>query len=254
MGLFTRSNSAVATPPKGAKEAADKGAPASAAPVSSIPLPPRTSIVQPAPPSERQIYLQQLKVRIHQQLVERLDVQNLQVPAGLLNPTTGALTFLTRNFADYRNKGIEGEFAVAFAAGMVAVANPCGFAMLPAYLSFFLGLEGQDEDARASVSRAIAVSLAVSVGFAATFAVITAVVRNVTGDVLEWSPWISVVIGFALMLAGVLLVLTPGKAAPADATASTSGSARPAPQRKRSSFMDTINERWERRQDGDQGR
>ena len=50
---------------------------------------------------------------------------------------------------------IEGEFAVAFAAGMVAVANPCGFAMLPAYLSFFLGLEGQDEDARASVSRAI---------------------------------------------------------------------------------------------------
>ena len=62
------------------------------------------------------------------------------------------------------------------------------------------------------------------------------------------------VIGFALMLAGVLLVLTPGKAAQADATASTSGSARPAPQRKRSSFMDTINERWERRQDGDQGR
>lgn len=62
------------------------------------------------------------------------------------------------------------------------------------------------------------------------------------------------VIGFALMLAGVLLVLTPGKAAQADATASASGSARPAPQRKRSSFMDTINERWERRQDGDQGR
>ena len=101
---------------------------------------------------------------------------------------------------------IEGQFAVAFAAGMVAVANPCGFAMLPAYLSFFLGLEGRDEDARASVSRAIAVSLAVSVGFAATFAVITAVVRNVTGDVLEWSPWISVVIGFALMGMGAYLL------------------------------------------------
>lgn len=62
------------------------------------------------------------------------------------------------------------------------------------------------------------------------------------------------VIGFALMLGGVLLVLTPGKAA-AGEQKPTAGSARPAaPQRKRSSFMDTINERWERRQDGDSGR
>ncbi|MBV8780259.1 MAG: CpaF family protein [Phycisphaerae bacterium] len=35
-------------------------------------------MVQPAPPTERQLYFQQLKVRIHQQLVERLDVQNLR--------------------------------------------------------------------------------------------------------------------------------------------------------------------------------
>jgi iron complex outermembrane recepter protein len=39
-----------------------------------------------------------------------LDVSDLQIIAGLLNPTTGAITFLTRNFADYENKGIEGEF------------------------------------------------------------------------------------------------------------------------------------------------
>src|SRR4051794_34956458 len=38
----------------------------------------RTSMVQPAAPTERQMYLQGLKVRIHQQLVERLDVQNLR--------------------------------------------------------------------------------------------------------------------------------------------------------------------------------
>ena len=30
--------------------------------------------------------------------------------------------------------------ALAFAAGMVATVNPCGFAMLPAYLSYFMGL------------------------------------------------------------------------------------------------------------------
>ena len=39
-----------------------------------------------------------------------LDVSDLQVLGGLQNPATGALTFLTRNFADYRNKGVEAEF------------------------------------------------------------------------------------------------------------------------------------------------
>ena len=101
---------------------------------------------------------------------------------------------------------IEGQFAVAFAAGMLAVANPCGFAMLPAYLSFFLGLEGADEDARASVSRAIAVGLAVSVGFAATFVVIDQVVRHATSEVYEWSPWVSVVIGLVLVAMGLYLL------------------------------------------------
>jgi cytochrome c-type biogenesis protein len=101
---------------------------------------------------------------------------------------------------------IEGQFAVAFAAGMVAVANPCGFAMLPAYLSLFLGVGGRDGDTRASVSRALAVGLAVSAGFAATFAVIHVIVRNVTGDVVEWSPWVSVVIGAALAALGAYLL------------------------------------------------
>src|SRR5690606_17864642 len=96
---------------------------------------------------------------------------------------------------------IEGQFAVAFATGMFAVANPCGFAMLPAYLSFFLGLEG-GEDARAGVSRALAVALAVSAGFVATFAVIDQVWRHLTREVYEWSPWASVAIGLALVALG----------------------------------------------------
>lgn len=101
---------------------------------------------------------------------------------------------------------IEGQFAVAFAAGLVAVANPCGFAMLPAYLSFFLGVEGQDGDARAGLSRALAVGLSVSAGFALTFFVVDQVIRHVTGDVLDWSPWVSIVIGVAVAALGVALV------------------------------------------------
>jgi cytochrome c-type biogenesis protein len=101
---------------------------------------------------------------------------------------------------------IEGQFAVAFAAGLVAVANPCGFAMLPAYLSFFLGVEGQGDDARAGLSRALAVGLSVSAGFAATFFAIDQVIRHVTNDVLAWSPWVSIVIGIAVAALGAALL------------------------------------------------
>ena len=40
---------------------------------------------------------------------------------------------------------IDAPLALAFTAGMVATVNPCGFAMLPAYLSYFLGIEGTDD-------------------------------------------------------------------------------------------------------------
>src|SRR3954470_16692104 len=77
MGLFTRSNpSAISPQPKpitAAEMAAIAPPPASVALQSS-----RSAMAQPDPPSERQLYLQQLKVRIHQQLVARLDVQNLR--------------------------------------------------------------------------------------------------------------------------------------------------------------------------------
>jgi cytochrome c biogenesis protein CcdA len=101
---------------------------------------------------------------------------------------------------------IDGAFAVAFTAGMLATVNPCGFAMLPAYLGFFLGVEGGGEDAQAGLSRALAVGLSVSIGFAATFAAIGLVVTHLTSEVYEWAPVVSVVIGVVLALLGLYLL------------------------------------------------
>lgn len=83
-------------------------------------------------------------------------------------------------------------------------------------------------------------------------------VATLVAGVIVQQPLVGV-IGFALMLAGVLLVLAPGKSSPAaqqssNEARSASASAANSAQQKRLSFMDTINERWERRQDGDQGR
>ena len=52
---------------------------------------------------------------------------------------------------------------------MAATVNPCGFALLPAYLSAFVGLEdGQIVDDRGR-SRALKVSAALTAGFITVF-------------------------------------------------------------------------------------
>jgi iron complex outermembrane recepter protein len=51
-----------------------------------------------------------------------MDVKDLQTPSALVS-ATGAITFLTRNFANYRNKGIEGEFIFQPVTGMNLFAN-----------------------------------------------------------------------------------------------------------------------------------
>jgi iron complex outermembrane recepter protein len=53
----------------------------------------------------------------------RLDVSDLQTISGLLNPATGAITFLTRNFADYRNTGVELEIQATPVPGLNLYAN-----------------------------------------------------------------------------------------------------------------------------------
>lgn len=105
----------------------------------------------------------------------------------------------------------DAPLALAFTAGMLAVLNPCGFAMLPAYLSFFLVGDGDNNregngDAVAGVHRGVVVAVSVSAGFALLFAMVGLAVRHLTASVLDYSPWVSVVIGIALALFGVALV------------------------------------------------
>ncbi len=107
---------------------------------------------------------------------------------------------------------IDGAFALAFVSGVVATVNPCGFAMLPAYLSYFLGLESREdpdgeEPARASVARALVVSASVSAGFIAVFTVLGFVIRAGGEGVADIIRYLSIVIGFVLIGLGVALLL-----------------------------------------------
>ena len=79
---------------------------------------------------------------------------------------------------------IDAPVGLAFAAGLVATVNPCGFAMLPAYLSYFMGLEGDDDEPDTKrdggVGAALRVGGTVSLGFLLVFGVTDYVSRDLT--------------------------------------------------------------------------
>lgn len=102
---------------------------------------------------------------------------------------------------------IEAPFALALTAGMVATVNPCGFAMLPAYLSYFLGTdEPDDADARGSVLRAVAVGAVVTLGFLVVFGSVGLAVSHLSISINRFLPWVTLVIGIVLVALGVAML------------------------------------------------
>ncbi len=98
---------------------------------------------------------------------------------------------------------------IAFGAGMVAAVNPCGFAMLPAYLSLYLGAEEQDFGKRPSMSRllrALLVSATVSLGFVLLFGLAGLIISAGGNALLEVMPSLGIVIGGFLVLIGLWML------------------------------------------------
>jgi cytochrome c biogenesis protein CcdA len=101
---------------------------------------------------------------------------------------------------------IDAPLAFAFGVGMVAAFNPCGFAMLPAYLAYFLGLEEGEPDASASVIQALKVSAVMTTGFVLVFGAFGVLITWSTLSVERWLPWVTMVIGVVVSVMGVAFV------------------------------------------------
>lgn len=107
---------------------------------------------------------------------------------------------------------LDGPFAYALFLGMAATVNPCGFALLPAYLAAFVGLEETAGQRRwlapwGAVGRAVAVSGVLTAGFVTVFGLFGAVVSKVIDDAERHLSWVTVVIGLAMVALGVWLLL-----------------------------------------------
>lgn len=102
---------------------------------------------------------------------------------------------------------IEAPLALAFGAGLVATVNPCGFAMLPAYLSYFAGLGGDEGSRRGAVARALLVGTVMSAAFLAVFGTAGVVITAGFRSVIDWIPWLALVAGAAVGALGLAMLL-----------------------------------------------
>ena len=129
--------------------------------------------------------------------------------------------------------------AFALAAGLVAAVNPCGFAMLPGYLSLVVAAEGAStggagaggtpaersaaRDKARAVGRALTATAAMTAGFLLVFGAFGLVIAPLTSSIEQYLPAVTVLIGVGLiglggwLLAGrelTLLLPKPGRGAP----------------------------------------
>ncbi|MGN8025765.1 cytochrome c biogenesis CcdA family protein [Microbacterium sp. 22242] len=95
-----------------------------------------------------------------------------------------------------------GVVGYAFVLGMIGLLNPCGFPLLPVYLSTFVD-DGRGGWARRSLG-AMRAGLLVTVGFLAVFAAAGTLVGAVRGLIGAVAPWIMVIVGIGIVVLGSL--------------------------------------------------
>jgi len=101
---------------------------------------------------------------------------------------------------------LEGSFAYSFMLGVLAAVNPCGFALLPNYLLYFLGAEPGATARQAPMREAIRVGMSVSSGFLAVFVVVGVVSRLFTQWIEQNAKYAALVIGVAIIATGVRML------------------------------------------------
>lgn len=99
----------------------------------------------------------------------------------------------------------------AFAAGMVASVNPCGFLMLPTYISYHLGTQEEgyyEQPVARRALNALALGLVATAGFLVVLAVVGLIIVAGGQWLVRAFPYAGVAIGVAMVLLGLYLLIT----------------------------------------------
>jgi cytochrome c-type biogenesis protein len=130
------------------------------------------------------------------------------VTAGLLSSPDGGTPVI---FVERISSAISGLtsgagssiwWVYAYFLGLVAAFNPCGFALLPAYLGLYLNDERTEKSLATRTRRSLAVSAVVALAFTLLFGVTGALFSLASSFILRLLPWVGLGVGVFLIIAG----------------------------------------------------
>jgi cytochrome c-type biogenesis protein len=107
------------------------------------------------------------------------------------------------------------NLALAFSAGMLATLNPCGWAMLPTFVSYYLGSREGDYEQRTFANRAtegLLLGLLVTGGFLTVFGIAGGIISAGLHLIVQYMPLAALITGIVLVLLGLWLLA--GKSLP----------------------------------------
>lgn len=96
-----------------------------------------------------------------------------------------------------------GLLVLAFTGGLLAPVNPCGFALLPAYLGH-AAIDQSSGLLLSRLARALAVGAALAVGFSATLGVAGLAISAGARQILRSAPVLGFGVGLLLVVIGLL--------------------------------------------------
>lgn len=99
------------------------------------------------------------------------------------------------------------DLSLVFAAGVFATFNPCGFAMLPAYLTMLVNSSALPTSKVQMTRRAVQFALLMSLGVISVFALFAAVIFPVSTSIQRYLPIVTITIGALLIVLGIATLL-----------------------------------------------
>lgn len=101
------------------------------------------------------------------------------------------------------------NFFFAFSAGALATFNPCAWAMLPTFISYYLGARESDYEQRSFAARAtegLTLGLLVTGGFLLVFSIAAVVFSIALRYIVRYLPFGALITGIALVILGFWLL------------------------------------------------
>jgi cytochrome c biogenesis protein CcdA len=95
---------------------------------------------------------------------------------------------------------------IAFVAGVFATFNPCGFAMLPAYLSLAILDSSEQIGRRTQVVKALKFSGLMGLGIVGIFSLFSLIIFPISTSIQRYLPYVTTLIGLAIIVFGGALI------------------------------------------------